>query len=904
MLLLKLCILFGLLNHLICQGNFPVNELYNIPPTFGVLAFDQFCDGKTLNQNCCDCDTQCLRFKTCCVDKLWNSSNPLPLQQYLELLVNETSKYKDTTCESVFPVVPGSQNMYMVSACADGASQEDIDGCLNINSFSYEYTVPVFGNDSFLYKNSFCARCNFIESFELVNLTARCESNREGPFGPPILVPVLENVTTTTTTTASPSKTNPYENLESCFFEIIRSDSLGSVILQNCISRYKYERNIVCQRSNEYYKECLSYYGFVGAFGKKYANYHCYLCNATDADQAKIDTPSLTCQPKVSPSLRPLTWSFTLSFSSQTNLGVSGPGYSSSDNFCQDGEFYNIITSQCEIFSCSTGYQKVGNTCQRVKTSNIVIVENPSFDRCLIMDKVSLIAELNTTLANTISLENDIESVLKISINNTFKHLFTSKNVSFLESTINVNNTTLHQIQNVLTQPEITLWNTVSALYISAISNHVANKMYGVDLKRAFPGGRLCVNPITEVNHHGNFTETCGYQNNNTIIDYLDTSLFLTMQPGEVKSTVSICSNYYLHSSCRLREITSNYTITKDLILISENKYYNTSEYIPTEDGFSVCVDEIEQGNGWYQSVLNAQKYISIVGTSLSIFSYVAMILFYTFIKELKNIASMTIVALCATLLFADTVFIAATQLFNNKEACKVIAILLHWALLCAQGWTAVIAFDVLSKFGSVALALTKRNSKRFAQYCCLAYLLPSIIVIVTVILNETEVYGIGYGENNTCFIYSFYPKLYFYIIPFAVTFATTLTCFIAAILYISKHERKTRKVLQDSGRNKTSVKPIALKLILVLGIIEIVGLIQISKTSLSESELIFNSVFSLAYTILRSLRGVILCFIYGTSTDNTKTFKQLMKDKKCKWIWRSTETQTYKTASTNETLF
>ena len=903
MLLMKLCILFGLFSHLISQGNFPVNELYNMPPAMQVLASDQFCDGATSNQWCCDCEDSCLRFKTCCIDKLWNSTNPLPLQEYLEVLINETSKYKGTTCESVFPLVSGSQNMYMVSTCADGAVQEDIDGCLNINSLSYEYNIPVFGNDSFLYKNSFCARCNFIENFELVNLTADCRSNTKIPNGPSILVAVFGNETTTTSTTTIPPKTNLYEDLESCVFDIWRSDSLNSVILKYCTPRYNYERNIVCQRSNEYYKECLSYYGFVSAFGKEYANYHCYLCNATDADQAKTDTPDLTCEPETLPSKDILQWSFTLSFSSQTNVGVSGPGYSKSDNFCQDGEFYNIITSQCEIFSCSTGYQKVSNTCQRVKASKIVIVENPSFDRCLIVDNVSFIVELNTTLANTISLENEIENLLNISINSTFKRLFTSNNVSVLQSTINVTNTTLQNIQNVLIQPEITLWKTVNALFISVIPNNVANKLHGVDLKRAFPEGRLCVDPVVEVNPQGNFTETCSYQNNYTIIDYLDTSLFLTIQPGEAKRTVSVCSNYYLHSSCRLREISLNYTITKDLILFAENKYYNTSEYIPTEDGFSVCVEEIEQENGWYQSVLNAQKYISIVGTSLSIFSYVAMIIFYTFIKELKNTASMTIVALCATLLFADTVFIAATQLFNNKEACKVIAILLHWALLSAEGWTAVIAFDVLSKFGSVALASTKRNSKRFVQYCCLAYLLPSIIVTVTVILNETEVYGIGYGENNICFIYHFYPKLYFYIIPFAITFATTLTCFTATMFFISKHERKTKKVLKNSGRNKTNVVSIAFKLILSLGIIEIVGLIQISKMNLSESELIFNSVFALTYTVLRSLRGVILCFIYGRSTDNIKIFRQIIKNKKCKWTFTSTETQNYKATSTNETF-
>ena len=53
--------------------------------------------------------------------------------------------------------------------------------------------------------------------------------------------------------------------------------------------------------------------------------------------------------------------------------------------------------------------------------------------------------------------------------------------------------------------------------------------------------------------------------------------------------------------------------------------------------------------------------------------------------------------------------------------ACKVIAIVLHWALLAAQVWTAVIAFDLLSKFGSVALALTKKSNKRFPQYCLIA---------------------------------------------------------------------------------------------------------------------------------------------------------------------------------------
>ena len=109
----------------------------------------------------------------------------------------------------------------------------------------------------------------------------------------------------------------------------------------------------------------------------------------------------------------------------------------------------------------------------------------------------------------------------------------------------------------------------------------------------------------------------------------------------------------------------------------------------------------------------------------ISSLAYIGIILFYSFVKQLNNLSLTDIVALCATLLFADTTLLVGNQQLSNKVACKVIAIILHWALLATQVWTAVIAFNVLSKFGSVALALTKKSSKQFCQYCLIAYLLP-----------------------------------------------------------------------------------------------------------------------------------------------------------------------------------
>ena len=82
-----------------------------------------------------------------------------------------------------------------------------IEVCLNASSFSYEDTLPVFGNDTYLYRNSFCTKCNLIKNFELVNLTADCNS-----FTMP---PATKKNANKAATVFSPHKANVYKNMKS-----------------------------------------------------------------------------------------------------------------------------------------------------------------------------------------------------------------------------------------------------------------------------------------------------------------------------------------------------------------------------------------------------------------------------------------------------------------------------------------------------------------------------------------------------------------------------------------------------------------------------------------------------------------------------------------------------------------
>ena len=69
-----------------------------------------------------------------------------------------------------------------------------------------------------------------------------------------------------------------------------------------------------------------------------------------------------------------------------------------------------------------------------------------------------------------------------------------------------------------------------------------------------------------------------------------------------------------------------------------------------------------------------------------------------------------------------------------------------------------------------------------------------------------------------------------------------------------------------------------AIKLIVILGITEIIGLIQITGSNLSESETVFNAVFGIFYDITRSLRGVLIFVVYML---NEKTFKLIKTELK-----------------------
>ena len=110
-----------------------------------------------------------------------------------------------------------------------------------MNSFSYEYTLPVFKSDTYLSRNSFCARCNLIKSYELVNLTADSDS-----FTMP---PATKKNANKTATVSPPHKANVYKNLKSCSLDIDITNHLSNANIKTW--EYRHKCNIMLIAKNQ-----------------------------------------------------------------------------------------------------------------------------------------------------------------------------------------------------------------------------------------------------------------------------------------------------------------------------------------------------------------------------------------------------------------------------------------------------------------------------------------------------------------------------------------------------------------------------------------------------------------------------------------------------------------------------
>ncbi|XP_066922116.1 uncharacterized protein [Clytia hemisphaerica] len=872
---------------------FPIWEFFGVSNEFEFereKGFEQYlCSGR--RKRCCSCYEGCTG-DWCCVDTFWNETNPVNLETYKRSLVEKVDKAEKYSCLPVYPkaVTLGhrTKNSAMIRICPYGSSPEDQNLCTNIDrDESLAASLPVKGDDGRLYANSFCAKCNSVEKFEFVNISADC----------------------TTYEVNSPS--SPDSNLTHNSFKNLKSRATKCIFGIPGTSWCEERRIPVpagCIPSHPDYFLCRSYSAKINNF----QNYHCMKCALQDTgnfltqlnycdkkvckvwendcnkgiDVVKPTLPGHTPRPLYTNKPQ-LSWSLLLSFSRR----ASG-GQEPTTTICPDHQLYDTFESKCVPFRCPPNYVIIdgGGKCVRRKPLLTIgdedkpIVETRGLttaktDRSFPFNNLTEFFISNFKYAlyviqpktfNASSVQHNAPSIIpKI----TLEH-FVEDNSRIVYRTLNTSTLQIFEQLQFNANPNTSF---VLAPYFD---ERLVSKNHGLDFSRVFPEHRTCAKPkivsIDEILFNKNtVSKTMSYRNQSLHPSNLTLWISKRSSNDSFQEYFSVCEGFYLTKPCFRKTLNSSdiINITDNLKLITKSHIqYTFNEYIPTSDGYETCVannkntSSISKDNDRYYIIRQIEFYITVIGTPLSIVCYIWIITTYFIFKDLRTVPGLNNCLMCLSLLFSDIFFLSTLKAHEDKTSCTTVAVAMHWSLLSAFFWVLIISYDLVKRFGSFTSNSRDRELKRMSYRSAMAFGIPLVIVSIALGLDTSGDVAVGYGENHVCWITNLNARIVLYIVPTALVILIALFTLSFTVFNIIKQKRRTQSKLDHSTAKKTKTLDylkMAIKLALILGLTEIFGYVQLTNIEDSQSKERTNVVFAFVYSVFRSLRGVMLWFVY-----------------------------------------
>ncbi|XP_057316446.1 uncharacterized protein LOC130657479 [Hydractinia symbiolongicarpus] len=839
------------------KHKFPIRQFLNIPKDY-VFDFDRGLEQYLCNavrEKCCNCNDKCMEEKNCCIDKFWNETVPESLDSYLNQFIQKWHEQKLFSCQPVFrmPSLLNRSEGLMVKSCLSNTDSNDVKRCLqnDNDTFSDIYsTMPVNGSDGHIYKNSFCAKCNFVTKYTPINVSAICNQSQE---------------------TSVDSK----NSLHNCLVSITQAANKSRVC--------KYEKLLRkdCSRSGNYFELCNAYKGGVGDF----RNYHCWLCNQTNYTSP---VPPVRYCDTIIPILERSVPSILITFTRVEEVKTK--------NLCELGKMYDSKTMKCEKVICPPGSFLNGDLCvvQRLLYGNRYSLNTlkPSFIECFCSKNLTLYITLKSNFNESIvEILQPFEPYLP---EGSTARLITNKTVNsrVVYALTNVNKNISNLVDNNMSSSNV--WQNIENLVIAEGDKLRYTEHYKLNMSHYFPRHGICALPIIYNADESFFTSSCIIKKGDKTFYMNNISTWIYMDKTETRRLYSICLKFHLHLGCPQRKINGNVSFNNNGNLLhirsGDIEIYKVDEYLPLPDGYGVCIKSssshsLNNDNNRLNTVYDIAYYISLTGTCLSMACYISIMLSFYIFKEIRTVPGLNTLGMCLSLFIADAMFLLATHSNLNGKPCRIIAVALHWCLLSAFMWNLIIAWDMISTFGSFKVASRDNNTKKFIRRCGFSLVPSTLIVSLSLILEETSTVDIGYGVNRWCWITGFYARLVFYIIPVAVIFLITLSTLLCTIRKIHRDFKGNEEILKTGRKTKKETIKIAVKLGIILGITEGLGFIQIAKSNLSYNEKLFNAYSALLYSTCRSFRGLMLCLVYIVGANVITLYR-----KRVRWLITTTD--------------
>ena len=867
----------SILGHgIMAKDPFPYQSFFNITDelTSQFMASHYLCHWPTHNEKCCSCDPKsCWRNRKCCIDIDWTKYEDISLDEYVDKFIQKALSHTRKECAAINDKVLQADYVEMLTSCANAkmdGNDYEVEMCHKSTSEDGSLLLPVGalrGND--LYKNKYCASCNGIEEYQKLKVFAICNTSREGLFGE--------------------KKVDPSR----CVIHKANSE----IMYSSCENIF--ERN-VCPLSDISYNLCNLYGATVvervNPFDLMYNNPHCMRCHDKDK---KIDI-NMDCRASIGNNEQPIEQTFAYSYVVDFQQGYG----------CTKGLVWDDNLEKCTSFRCQKGYIKNGNKCLR-DGEDIGHAEGNSFLSCFLSTKATLIAKTD----NQTSLKDErdwagrkLGELLSLN-NNSFKVLLQNEFYQYKMPVTDVTTILKDLSSSAATDRASKRPNPTEDLdpteeiYLSSVQEQSTSWMYGFDIVRNFPSYKVCHSPIIvdaiDVKFHNNCTATINH-NQYSIKDYV---LLIRIKQKQQIQQVLICNKYHLNSDCPQRTIsmidkkppkssiidsnsadhsTVHNTNVEDIII--DGSTYTPERYAPTVTGVSVCIATDTASPLWIPQAKKGEYYLTVTGVLLSFPSYIMTIVVYGSLRELKSLPSFILIAICISLCLSDATMALLLSGVVNRQSYKIIAICIHWLQLNTQSWVCIIAYEYFKAFSNIVRLHRHTALKRFYIYLAICIAVPSIVITSTCLIDYYYPDYIGYGSSMDHFMDNFTAQMATHIVPLTVALFLSFIVLVAAVYKVCHHRDITGGMLQ-SGYAQISVPTMAIKIMGILGMVEVVGLIQLKQPQ-SEESYIFNTVFQFMYSFFRGFRGVLIFSLYVV---NRRVFRIIKSKFETKLTNRST---------------
>ena len=308
----------------------------------------------------------------------------------------------------------------------------------------------------------------------------------------------------------------------------------------------------------------------------------------------------------------------------------------------------------------------------------------------------------------------------------------------------------------------------------------------------------------------------------------------------------------------------SNYSvyITKS----GDKRVLSSEEYYPTANGVLACSTKLHKEN-----IMDKVEEIAIyIGSSLSISGSTATILTYLCFKQLRNTPGMNLASLSLSILLSDTIIMYMWHVNNEMLGCKVLAAILHWFLLSSHLWCTVIVIDMFRTFKS---NLPNQSNGRFKYYSSVIWTLSLAIACSALLLDGYDT--VDGMEKKICWLVKLRLRWSMYIGPVILCLITTTSLFILSLrsIYLTRQETVSASQSSSQQSNRISIFWLAVRIGLLLGLIEVLGLIQVLKKGSTIA--LFNSIVQLLYSASRSLRGFFIFISFTCRKNVLKLYKE-----------------------------